>query len=348
MHTSKLPALALSLSLSLSLALTAQTTVTSPAGRDTSDGNTVFYHWGGDRRLQQIDNTHAAGGPLPNLRALSFRREGGGTSNVARTMDLEVRMGIGFYSAVKPEFDANYLTPATVVYTQKPTSFPDWTAVLPRPTPFDFRINFDVPFSYPGGLALIWDVLYYNSSTTSLASTDRHFVDQTTTAFGSPVGTGCTVTGAQGPFTSSLQLRNSGGAGMAFRLSGSDAPPLAPAFVLLDTVDPNLTVPGLCANLHALAVGPLLFETTTGTGAITQFDLVIPYNAALENTTFYAQLMSVDAGQPGLPIVLSDGRFAVMPVARAPGIECIYNWHVLPTRYGQMFVGGGVVAQLSM
>src|SRR5262249_53319168 len=140
----------------------------------------------------------------------------------------------------------------TNVFTYKPVSVPDWTAVpSPAPAAFDFKIVFDTVWPYIGTSALVWN-LTYDSGGPNQAITDRHLVSAGPTATnGTAFGTGCVATGNVAAFGHTLTLSNFGPAGgMALSGATSSGPASAAVTLLLDVVNSSLTIPGLCTVLY--------------------------------------------------------------------------------------------------
>ena len=323
--------------------------VTSPKGYDTTEGNMIFYHWNGTRRFQQIDNTHK-GTPFV-VKSISFRRDGtgGGANATARTFNVSADMGYASWGVASTVMDDNFLAGTkTNVFTYKSVSMPDWTAVPTPPAAFDFTLVYDAMWPYTGTSALVWTVSY-DSGPSGQAQTDRQYVAAgPTSSAGTALGTGCIATGNASAFGHTMTFSNFGASGgMALTGGVTLAPASTPVTLFLDGVNSNLTIPGLCSVLYALPTIQLPLGTSSATGAITQRVYQVPYNAGIQGGTLFTQCMALDVGQPGYPIVVSNGRQTTMPAAPVGGgTECLYQWSTLPTVTGSPTYGGGIVAFL--
>jgi hypothetical protein len=177
------------------------------------EGNATFTHWSGSRRLQAVDFTHK--GSVFVVKSLAFRRKasGGGANATARTFDASVLMGLRSGSYQSDVLDDNILPgTAATVFTKKSVSFPDWTAPVAPPAPFDFKLVYDTPFPYLGQKAFVWSVTYdNNTSQTGLCTTDRQYVAAgPATLNGVGLGPGCTSTGQTAQFAHSFTAANFG------------------------------------------------------------------------------------------------------------------------------------------
>jgi hypothetical protein len=345
----------LTLSISLAAAsVTAQSAVTSPKGLASVEGNATFLHWGANRRFQQIDATHR-GTPMV-IKSLGFRRQGtgGGTNALARTFDMAIVMSHADFGRIDGTFDNNYLDAPVSVFTKKSVNFPDWTtAPVTPPAPFDFVVPFDSAWPYTGVNALLFDFTIENPSVTSGATMDRDFVSPASGTGVLIAGSGCTATGRTAVFAQTVSLENGGPAlpnyGMRINFTATNAPAGAGVLAFVDVVDSNLTVPGLCTTLHALPTLLLVVGTASPTGALPEVSYSFPYDVSLQTGVLFSQLFALDAGQPGIPVVLSTARRSTMPSSTATtGHECMYHWATLPATSGSNTIGGGAVAQLGL
>ncbi len=325
----------------------------SPAGYLTTEGNAAFFFWGPQRRLMGIDRTNV-GGPQTWSRA-AWRRDGTSAANAGygpRTFDLTMRMGHSGFAVLHTRFDANYLVPATTVYTTKPTNFPDWTnPPTTPPAAFDFEIPFDVPFNYAGTRALIWDIDMNNSTNTAIVPLDRQYVGVTQTT-GTAAGTGCISTGQATPFSHTMFLQNGGAAtnpaGMTLGFGGTFAPAGAPMFLSLDVVASNVSVPFLCTAIRAMPTVVLSLGAADASGTFTERSLAFAYNASVQGGTFATQLIALDAGQPTpfLALSLSNGRSAIMPGPSTGSLPACYLWASGTAPTGTVFLGGAPIVRL--
>jgi hypothetical protein len=62
----------------------------------------------------------------------------------------------------------------------------------------------------------------------------------------------------------------------------------------------------------------------------------------------YTQALSVDYGQSGLPVVVSNGKIVGVPAAPAAGRLASYQVVLLPGNSGTVNYGGSVIAQIGL
>ncbi|MFO1050936.1 MAG: hypothetical protein U1F36_01820 [Planctomycetota bacterium] len=338
----------------MSAALSAQTVITSPAGLDAVEGNTVFSHWSSSRRFQQVDASHE--GNILLISGLAWRRNGNVTQTSAgpRTFDLTVDFGDGNFGQLSSLLDENHLpTTRQTVFGPTTVNFPDWNPSAVGPAPFDFAVTFPGPYVYTGNHALVIDFSYANNTSTALAQTDRDFNGYTTPTAGTSLGTGCIATGRTSAFShtaSMVNLANTPVAdyGMRFRFGGANAPASTPVVLNIDFVNQNLA--GIaCSTLYAFPTVSVT-RMSSSTGALADLDFGFTYDPNLLGATLFTQLLAFDAGQSPLPIVVSNGRQTTMPATPGftNGHRCAYAWYGLPSTTGTatVFVGGGMVMQL--
>jgi hypothetical protein len=323
-------------------ALPAQT-FTSPNGLDTIEGSGFYGHWAAPRRFQQIDETNR-GAPRA-VRSLAWRRDGMGGVTGARTLELTIKLGNGRLEVVSAEFDKNFTSPPTTVFPKATVNFPDWTQVPPAPpAPFDFVANFTTPWVYLGNTALVIDFAVENPSVVSVANTDRDgpipFAVLTQV-----LGQGCVATGQNTPFTHVLSVGNNGPAlgqfAMRIGVGVTAAPANANVLLGIATSDANLSIPGLCANVRALAAITLPLGAANASGAIPNLYYSFPHDPNVQGSPLVTQVYALDPGQPGIPVVVSDGRLvASFPSSSSMvGHKCCYLVGALP---GTTSTGNGV------
>lgn len=290
---------------------------TTPANWGSTEGNTTYQSFGADARVMVIDRSNA--GTSMTMTNIAFRREGFGASTRAtpRTFDMTIRLGHGDFGLIEGAMDRNYRTPATVVFTTKPASLPDWTGVtMQPPAKFDFVLPFDVPFRYDGVRALVWDYTIQNSTNTTDVAADMQF-DTYSTAPGSSLGPGCTTAGQTAPYKQGIEFGNLGAGhdpfAMQLRLSATGAPRFVSVFMNFALTDANQTVPGACAKLHAAPLVSAAVGTTDHTGTMYERLFAFPYDMSLQGLTLYSQMLSFDSSQSGLPLSVSDGARSTVP-----------------------------------
>lgn len=328
--------------------------VTTPVGYGATEGNAVFFNFAPARRLQCLDGTQANTAAV--FTRFSLRRDGGSATNTqygARTVDLQVVLGPANLAQVSADFNAN-LVGSTVVYALRSTNMPDWTnAPISQPAPFDFNLTLDAPFVHVGG-PLLWELEHLNSTVSTQTVLDRQY-----NAYASLVGTdivgsvGCTPTGGSAPFTHTTTMRNggaaAGSAGMYLQVSATNAPTTAPVLLSIDAVDSAISLPFLCATLHAQPTVLIPVGVSGATGTLPSLAIGFPHNPRFVGASLVTQLVSVDAGQapPLLPIVLSNGRTSSMP--GDPTALCspaCYAFATSPATTGTFNFGGSLVAEL--
>lgn len=340
---------------------TAQSYLTSPVGFDTTEGNSSFTHFSAaDRRFQQIDATQRGQALL--LQSLGVRRDGGvnggGITAGARRAVIEVTMGTADFGLLHGAFDDNYRPGSRqIAYAKKPTSIPSWIGSAGTPAPFDLFMPFDTPFPFNGRDALVIDFthegLVYSGGVGNAggSNVDREFA---TAAFGlgTPLAPGCTATGMSQPFVHVTRFENNGPSmreyGMRMRYSASGAPANAPVYVNLDFSNANIPLPGLCTTLNAQPTISLLAGISSSTGDVQDTSLSFPHAPSLAGVSMVTQMLALDPGRPGIPLVLSNGRRSSMPADPATGAPqaCAFGWSFLPVTSGTLFFGGGFVLQL--
>ncbi len=328
--------------------------VTSPRGLNSVEGNTVFYHWQGNRRFQQVDQSQA-GAPML-IQSISWRRNGNiAQTPGASTLDLQIDMGRGNFGALSSLLDNNFIAGTrTTVFNKVAVNFPDWTANVPGPAPFDFKVILPVPHVYTGVDALVIDFSHTNSTGTGLLQTDRDFIGPTSPTSGVLLGTGCVASGNTSAFSHTAGMLNADilptpNFGMRLQLGGSYAPLNAPVIALLDVTNQNLSGV-LCGTLYAGPLVTIPIGMGLGTSNSTPtLSFGFPNNPGAVGATLYTQLMALDAAQSPIPVALSNARQTTMPVATAVSPHrCSYGWTSLPSAFGlgTHFPGGGMVMLL--
>lgn len=320
----------------LCAAVTAQTNYTSPRGLAATEGNASFAHFGGQRRFQQVDFTQA-GAPFV-IQSIAWRRNGGSSGAAGtRTFDFTVELGRANFGAISHYLDDNFLPGTrTTVFNQTGVVFPDWSASIPGPTPFDFKIMLPTPYPYLGTDALVIDFSYTNSSVSGTLSVDRDFTGATTPTAGAVLGTGCTATGRTAAFAHTSGFSNYDVVpiplyGMRYRLGGTNGPATGGVVALVDAMDQNLT--GIfCTTLHALPIWSLPLRTLS-TGQVADVNFGFTNIPSAVGAKLYSQLAAVDIGQTPLPISLSNARVTTIPAVQySASHRCSYGWYTIPDR----------------
>ncbi len=355
------------LSLALTASLVAQvTTVVSPVGSATLEGdsNNVFpFGQTTARRYMQI---HADLGATPLvITKLAFRINTPATAlnyTGTRTHDIEVYMGEGLPNAqALPSFtyDANYAAPKLTVLPRTLVTWgPTGQSVVPGPNAFNgtMEIVLATPFVYTGTAPLIWEIAYFGS--TAAGSMAAYDADASTTLTGvsTILGTGCAPTGATTLMTHTYVINDTAG---TLLMNGTIAggPPNALALMAIGFTNPNLAVPGLCANLYTDATLVQVLGLTSATGAYTADNptgaFVVPNTAT--GITLFTQAFAFDPLSTfALPLTASNGRSATVPAVGTAQVNLVtrlYNSVGGTTApmaaFGTSTVGYGLVTEFT-
>lgn len=310
-------------SLALTASLVAQTAVVSPVGSATVEGdsNNVFpFGQTTARRYMQI---HADLGTTPLvITKLAFRVNASTTNYTGtRTHDMEVYMGEGLpTSQPLPNltFDANYAAPKQTVL---PRTFVTWgpqgQSVSPGPNPFNgtMEIVLATPFVYTGTAPLIWEVAYFGNTTTGTMSIFDADQSTSVTAPSTILGTGCAPTGSATLMTHTYTVNDSAGT-LLMNGTIAGAPANALALMAIGFSNPNVPVPGLCANLYTDATLIQVLGLTSATGTYTADNatgaFIVPNTAT--GLTLFTQAFAFDPlSTLALPLTASNGRSSTVP-----------------------------------
>ena len=312
----------------------AQIAHTAPAGflNTTTGGSTGQPFSAQVSTRTQVCHPSLIGTPIPGIIALNWRRDitSFRGTNVARTVVLDMAMGHGDIGAFDEVFAANFTVNRAQVVTGRSVNLPD-TLFLQgnqvNPEPWSSRVPLDQPFSYDGVNALVLELAV--RSTTS--PNNGYYVDAGTFGaggqmlnlrYGSTNDTGCTATGRSGPmFLSTTAYSHVQGRMMRVGASIARAPASMPVVLYVAATDANLTIPGLCARLHALPQIELPLGGADAAGAIAEQFFRFGYVPSLLTSSLAVQAVALDAGQAGLPVVVSNDQTLRWPTAptTAPG-----------------------------
>ena len=297
--------------LSLAWTGTAQLQVVSPGAYLDIEGiSTSSVPLSTVIRYQQIHGDMR--GTALNLRAIALRRDGIATASqsyASRVVDLSIVCSDANLGAATSTFANNYAATPVNVWPLAPVNLPS-RIDRPRalPGPFDVVLPFAVPFAYSGQADLLWEFALHQTSSATSYPTDVANSSNILT-YGTWVmnGVGCTT--ATGEFTLRSACDTSvlpTGPSVAFRFGTVNAPPNTPAALLIGLGDPNLPVPGLCANLRVNPVVTLP-GTSDANGFFDIFAGTRAYDASLSAAFFDAQAAVLDASQSGLGLAVSNG-----------------------------------------
>ncbi|MBK8976136.1 MAG: hypothetical protein IPM29_09430 [Planctomycetes bacterium] len=304
---------ALSFLLLLTPFAAAQNIYVQPIGYDGVEGNSStgipFSYL--SARVQQADSNRI-GLPMGAISSLTFRRDRtAGATAVARTVDVTVLMGKCDINAFTSTFANNWLAAPTTVYATKPTNVPDLSMAPPAPPgPFVVPIVLDVPFSYDGVDSLLWEMTVDNGVTGTYSLDWVSAATTTSGATSTALGTGCTTPNGAMALTTTF---SADAVNLNLSFNTTRAPASAPLTLLLGFLDPNLTIPGLCAALHSEGTVNAPIGTASATGALTA-GFPIPWSPLFSGVTLYSQVFGPDLSQAGLPIALSNGRMSPLPL----------------------------------
>ena len=246
---------------------------------------------------------------------MSVRQGGNGSLYVPRTIDAELRIGLSNYSQRSTAFASN-LIGGTTVMARKMVNLPDFTQapVGGYPAPFNATFLFDMPHTYPGGLDLCWQLTVFANTSSSAYAVDVADFSSPNNGTSTVLGSGCIATGATASMSLSLTVSSRHTPSeIEVRPSLSRGVASAPAAVLLGTRDPNLPVPGLCSALRVDGVFLTFAGMTSASGSFSPTSLKTTFQPQLVGAQLYAQGVCADAGQPGIPVAVSNGRLTVVP-----------------------------------
>lgn len=316
---------------------------TSPVGYDASAGNDVLYLGSVDGDTLVIDGTQPASPRL--LRGIALRRsstaqQAGGV----KTFEVTLRCGSARLDVIDDAIDKNWTSPPLTTFDRKLVSTPDW-ALLPisPPAAFDFVLNFDRPFVHTGrdALAIHFAVRQASLAHGVVADGVRVPYEHALGSFGVA---SCRATGATIAFSNGLELLNGGGgqAMMYVGISVHGAPANAPIVFLLDAVDRQLTVPGLCNSLAAVAV--VLPLGAADANGLMRRAYGLPYDRRLEGGSFVTQAATFDS--QAAQWIVTNASFARMPSRGAQGLACATIERELGMPYGVVRVGHAPILEL--
>ncbi|MBK8979227.1 MAG: hypothetical protein IPM29_25300 [Planctomycetes bacterium] len=287
----------------------------TPVGSEFFEGNSssniMLGNLGTSTRVQQIDS-NLVGRGLPLVSYLGWRRDGAGGGQ-QKTTTLTIVMSHADINAITSTFATNYKDPPQTVFAMRPVNLPDWSAAMPA-APFDTRITLDFPFVYNNVDAILWDVKKDNDP--GIAYPQDWVATMPTNAYGDlpvPLSAGCTTPNGAMVHRTCLRVT---GANLEFGFRVEGAPSSTAVSLLLGFSDPNVAVPGLCANVRTLVEVTAPLGAANAGGAIgLGFPFSIPWNAAYANAPLFTQAIALDPSQPGLSVALSGGLLTPAPAS---------------------------------
>lgn len=342
--------------------LAAQTITTTPAGFENTRGtSSVSYPFSGtitpagSFRYQEIHTT-LVGTPMTNIVAANFRRDESTTTTataVARTANVEFKMGHGNRDRFTPDFAANFSGGATTVFVRKPVNLVSWVGPGNGTLePWTNRLPFDSNFTYNGTDHLVWEVNYDSMTPTGTYNSDRATGSGSlwTSRSGVNLGTGCVATGRTSAFVLTTTAYHHVGSQIA-RLQAyvSNAPSSSPVILSIDAVNSNLQLPFLCSTLYALPTVTLSLGASSATGGTSSLNFyTFPFNPIFLTASIYMQAVSPDPGQASnfLPLALSQGEDVLWPalsVTTPAPAAYIYNADLTAAFGNGPFFAGSVI-----
>jgi hypothetical protein len=287
----------------------AQTDRTLPTGLLTIEGNSnnTIPFWAASGTYQQVHDAADMlamnnGAPII-MNAIGFRKDGGGsTVTVARTLDVQITVGITSLNSTTAgnDFATNLGPTPTVVVPYTSVNIPALSPVsIPNPTAFS--IPFAAPFPFPATPTnnFCWEMRHRNSTSSAFMSMDVQSGTSVTSAL---VGTGCIVTGQTLP--ASITTRSWSLSTGVYRNVMTRAPATTPATFFLGVQPMQITLPGLCGTLEFLPLANISGVTT----AAGEFDVTISPGRSfigMPSVSLYGQFVFADATLP-LGLGLSD------------------------------------------
>ncbi|MBI5850853.1 MAG: hypothetical protein HZB39_07470 [Planctomycetes bacterium] len=227
---------------------------TTANGAEASSNNIFPFANTTIRRYQQIH------GDLPqtilSVSRLAFRFNtptAVTTYTGTRAIDMEMDMGNGpaSYADYSRTMSNNFSGPITTVVARRIVNWgPQGTSVSPGPQSFatNMDITLDAPYLWiPISPTLTWEArIFGNPATGTFAVLDAGSI---TTASATTVGTGCVCTGRTTAQTASISVADMQGY-LGFAIGTTNGTPSSQVYSAIGFSNPNLPIPGLCANSH--------------------------------------------------------------------------------------------------
>ncbi|HLU39182.1 MAG TPA: hypothetical protein VK081_07340 [Planctomycetota bacterium] len=309
--------------LALSAAAAAQWSVVAPAHYEHWEGTTLssgpFSGTSFPIRLQQVHVEPK--GQVRTITRIAFRSSAvtPDARFASRNVDMDLWMGHGSLATVGTDFAGNYLSPPQHVVARRMVQTPDWSGgSASSPTPFDFVIPLDTPFTHNGVDDFVWEVNVFGASGTGTAVPLDAAMSGMNLVIPSNYqlhGTGCQVGGNAMTLRPTGSLQGFPVNAWILDWTATACPPNSPAVLLLGVVNPDISVPGLCTNLYVLPdvqVG----GTTDASGGFAPFPSTSPlpriaYQPAGVGVRLEAQVAVLDTSGPQL--YASNGASSILP-----------------------------------
>jgi hypothetical protein len=303
----------------LSSAALAQRSFVSPpaaASQEGSGGTSVSFT-ATTSRTMQID-ANLIGRSWVVFKQLAFRRDTdiGNSAAIPRSVTVQIDFGIGDMAQFGRYFDQNYVGPKTTVFTPKQVMLPDWSQPITGLPAFDLVFKFDQPYIHTStNSPILWDLICTSGSIQGAYYMDWQSGPFVVASAPQPEtqGQGCVTSQGRFALTSAHEATSST---LSLRWAVQAALPQSPVLMLFGIQDPQLALPGLCASLHSdLALPIALLGQSDASGSIPMTTLLsAPWNSAFAGLPTQVQALCLDATQPGLPFVLSNGLQSPLPL----------------------------------
>jgi hypothetical protein len=300
--------------LALAASPAAQSYTVTPAANATKVGtasNTYpLYFQAG--RYQQL---HGDLKGTPRIMTALSLRKGGYTSSsagAARTLTCTLLVSNTNFGLPSTTFSANYDGTPVTAMPRGTVNLPSWSTSQGTPEPWTVHFPFATPYPHPGQKDFLWE-LQIHASTSSVPYFADTVGDSTLTS-GAALGSGC-ISGGQTNNHRLTGYLSTATHDNSLRLipNSSYGPATAAIALLAGTVNPNLTVPGLCETLFVVPLWTFSGVTTATGSWLPGPVAVVTHDASWVGVPLYAQLAALDASQSGIPLSMSNGRSIPVP-----------------------------------
>jgi len=309
----------------------------STSGNEGDANNAFPWNSTTARRYTQIHSD--IGGSALSISMLSFRGNAGNTTvyNGIRACDMEMNMADSVdWDQATFIFAANYAGPVTSVFARRVINLgplgPNTTA---GPNPFTIFVPLDSPYSYAGTRSLMWEALVYSNTVAGTFNQLDAESGSSATGTSTITGTGCTVVGRTSAMTHTFSATDRAGT-LVMIPTISNGPSNAYSLLALGFSNPNLPIPGLCANSYTDLAALIEIGSTSAAGALSGDNgvaFVLPNVYAGAVLTSQAISLDLTSTFP-LLLAVSNGRSVVLPnpnLSDVVRVTRIYNNSSGPT-----------------
>jgi hypothetical protein len=274
-----------------------------------------FMSWRGPTaRYQQI----VTGLGLPmSVSQIAFRSAADHFTYIARTLDLELKIGASSFANRSVTFAGN-LPVAVQAIARKNVNWPAHTTPPTGgyPAPFDCILAFDAPWNFLGQQDVCFEIVVHANSAypNRLCVLDGNDEDVPYNAIGTQHGQGCTAAGRSKPLSCYAYFGVRGvGPRHTFSWAGFEAPTSTPGLLCLGLTQLTLALPELCAPLQLFPIDVTLPIASAGDGwSVPQINL--PYDPSFVGKRIHAQAVFPDPGQTSIvKAALSSGVSSAAP-----------------------------------